>query len=202
MAPSPITQMTLLLWPERSRAVAMPRPAEIEVDECAAPNGVVTAFGAFGEAGKAVALSQRTDAVAPSGQDLVRVGLMADVPDQTVARRVEHVMQRDRQLDDPKARAEMAACHRDGIDRLGAQLIGDLRQLRLTKPAKVFWCMDCVSEAGWRRPFPTRETRMQTKLNLTARATSSKAGSCRPKSRHKRTMTAITGLGKCLDDIL
>ncbi len=39
IAPSPITAMTLLLPPARSRATAMPRPAEIEVEECAAPNG-------------------------------------------------------------------------------------------------------------------------------------------------------------------
>ena len=36
---------------------------------------------------------------APAGEDLVRVGLVADVPDDAVARRVEHVVQRDRQLD-------------------------------------------------------------------------------------------------------
>ena len=44
--------------------------------------GVVFAFGALGEAGKAVPLPQRADAVAPPGQNLVRIGLVADVPDQ------------------------------------------------------------------------------------------------------------------------
>ena len=38
MAPSPITQMTLLVLPARSRATAIPSPAEIDVDACAAPN--------------------------------------------------------------------------------------------------------------------------------------------------------------------
>ena len=37
--PSPITAITLLSPPLRSRATAMPRPAEIEVEEWAAPNG-------------------------------------------------------------------------------------------------------------------------------------------------------------------
>jgi hypothetical protein len=40
IAPSPITAIT---WrsasPLRSRATAMPSPAEMEVEECAAPNG-------------------------------------------------------------------------------------------------------------------------------------------------------------------
>ena len=89
--------------------------------------GVVLALGAPGEAGQAAALAQRADAVAPAGQDLVRVGLVADVPDQPVARRVEDVVQRDRQLDDAEPGAEMAAGDRDGVDRLGAQLVGDLR---------------------------------------------------------------------------
>ena len=47
---------------------------------------VVFALGALGEAGQAAALAQRADAVAPAGEDLVRIGLMADVPDQPVGR--------------------------------------------------------------------------------------------------------------------
>src|SRR5437764_10857938 len=45
---------------------------------------VVFALGAFGEAGKSAALPQCADAIAPSGEDLVRIGLMSHVPDQTV----------------------------------------------------------------------------------------------------------------------
>ena len=89
---------------------------------------VVFALGALGEAGQAAALAQRADAVAPRGQDLVRIGLMADIPDQPVARRVEHVVQRDGQLDDAEPGAEMAAGHRDRADGLGAQLVGHLPQ--------------------------------------------------------------------------
>jgi hypothetical protein len=43
---------------------------------------VVFALGALGEAGEAAALAQRADAVAAAGEDLVRIGLVADVPDQ------------------------------------------------------------------------------------------------------------------------
>jgi hypothetical protein len=39
IAPSPTTQMTLLSRPSRSRATAMPMPADMAVEECAAPNG-------------------------------------------------------------------------------------------------------------------------------------------------------------------
>ena len=90
---------------------------------------VVFAFGALGEAGQAAALPQRADAVAPAGQDLVRIGLVADVPDQPVGRRVEDVVQRDGELDDAKPGAEMAAGPGDGVDRLLAQLVGELPEL-------------------------------------------------------------------------
>ena len=90
---------------------------------------VVFALGALGEAGEAAALAQRADAVAAAGEDLVRIGLVADVPDQPVARRVEDVVQRHRQLDHAKPGAEMAAGDRDGVDRLPPQLVGKLAQL-------------------------------------------------------------------------
>ncbi len=90
---------------------------------------VVFALGALGEAGQAAALAQRADAVAPAGEDLVRIGLVADVPDQLVVGRVEDVVQRDREFDDAEAGAEMAAGLGDGVDRLGAQFVGQLPQL-------------------------------------------------------------------------
>ena len=90
---------------------------------------VVFALGALGEAGQAVLGAQRADAVAPAGQDLVRIGLVADVPDQPVVRRVEDVVERDRQLDDAEPGAEMAAGLRDGVDQFGAQFARQLRQI-------------------------------------------------------------------------
>ena len=90
---------------------------------------IVFALGALGEAGQPAALAQRADAVAPAGEDLVRIGLVADVPDQPVARRVEDVVQRHRQLDDAKPGAEVAAGDRDRVDRLPPQLVGELAEL-------------------------------------------------------------------------
>ncbi len=90
---------------------------------------VIFAFGALGEAGQAAALPQRADAVAPAGENLVRVGLVADVPDQPVSRRVKDIVERDCQLDDAKPRTEMAAGPGDGVDHLVAQLIGELPEL-------------------------------------------------------------------------
>ena len=90
---------------------------------------VVFALGALGEAGQAAALAQRADAVAAAGQDLVRIGLVADVPDQPVVRRVEHVVQRHRQFDDAETGAEMAAGLGHRVDHFVAQFVGELLEL-------------------------------------------------------------------------
>ena len=51
---------------------------------------VVFALRALGEAGQAAALAQRADAVAAAGEDLVRIGLVADVPDRCGRRGVSN----------------------------------------------------------------------------------------------------------------
>ena len=98
--------------------------------------GVVFALGALGETGKAAALAQRADAVAPAGQDLVRIGLVSDVPDQAIVRGVENVVQGDRQLDHAESGAEMAARHRDRVDGLVAQFIRELAKILFRQGAQ------------------------------------------------------------------
>ena len=109
---------------------------------------VVDALAAPGEAGQAARLAQGADAVAPAGQDLVRIGLVADVPDQPVARRVEHVVQRHGQLDHAEPGAEMAAGDRDRVDRLGAQLVRQLAQLVAAQATQVGRLVDRGREAA------------------------------------------------------
>ena len=75
----------------------------------AAVEDVVRRLGAAREAADAVELAQRLEPLEASGQELVRVGLVARVPDDPVARRFEQPVQRDRELDDAQRRAEVAA---------------------------------------------------------------------------------------------
>ncbi len=70
---------------------------------------IVFALAALGEAVQPALLADGADAVAAAGQDLMGIGLMADIPDQPVGRGVENVMKRDGQLDDAEACAQMAA---------------------------------------------------------------------------------------------
>jgi hypothetical protein len=52
---------------------------------------------------------------------------MADIPDQPVIGRVEHIMDRDSQFDHAKAGAQMAAGYRNRSDSFSAKLVGQLR---------------------------------------------------------------------------
>ena len=121
---------------------------------------VVFALAAPGEAAEAPALAKRADAVAAAGDDLVRIGLVADVPHQLVAGRVEHIMDGDRQLDHAEPGAEVPAGHRHGRDRLLAELVGELRELILAQCPDVGWIFDLIEQrrvgpvAHRRRPYP------------------------------------------------
>ena len=93
--------------------------------------GVVIAFLAARERRHAATALHRVDGVAAAGEDLVRIALVADVPDQAIHRRVVEVVQGDGQLDHAQARTEMAADLAHRLDQVGAQLVRDRRQLGL-----------------------------------------------------------------------
>src|SRR5215471_17588599 len=122
IAPSPITQITLLSRPIISRATAMPRPAEIEVDEWAAPS-----------------------------QDFVRIALVADIPDQAVAGGIEDVVQCNRQFDDAEAGTQMPTGLGYRVDEILPQLIGNFAQSVRFEPAQVFRSADLIEKwsFGW-----------------------------------------------------
>ena len=96
----------------------MPSAAEIAVRGVAGAEGVVLALVAGEEPGDAALLADRGEAVAAAGEQLVDVGLVADVPDELVARRVEDVVQGDGELDRAEAGAEVAAVLGDDADQL------------------------------------------------------------------------------------
>ena len=73
---------------------------------------------------------------------------MPDVPDQAILRRVEHIMEGHGQLDHPETGAEMAARDRHRIDRLLAQLVGELAQLSALQAAQVRRGLDQVEQGG------------------------------------------------------
>ena len=112
--------------------------------------GIVGTLGAGGEGREPVLLLDGVQAVPAPGEDLVRVGLMADVPHQAVFRGVENVVQCDGQLDRAQPGGEMPAPRRDGADQEVAQLCADERELPLGKGPKVSGALD-AREQGVKR---------------------------------------------------
>ena len=74
----------------------------------------------------AAELAERVEPLVAAGQQLVRVGLVAGVPDDPVARRLEQAVEGERQLDHAERRAEVAAGRRDRLDDRLADLLGQL----------------------------------------------------------------------------
>ncbi len=109
---------------------------------------VVVALRAAGEAGDAAGLAQGADTRAPTRQDLVGVGLVADVPDQPVVRRIEDMVQGHRQLDHSQTGAEVAAGHRYGVDGFLPQLGGQLHEAGTAEAAQVAGMVHLVEKRG------------------------------------------------------
>ena len=90
---------------------------------------------------------------------------MADIPDDAVVGRIEDVVQRRGQLDHAEAGAKVAAGNGHGVDRLGAQLVGDLAQVALRKLPKIGRRDDRVEEGrlrGFRHVRLFRSTRSES----------------------------------------
>ena len=102
--------------------------------------GVEFAFATFREAGNAAVTAQTGHALASSGEDFVRVGLMADIPHQPVFRRVVNVVQGQGQFDRAEIRREMPPRLRHRFDQETAQFLGQYRQLfhrQFTQPRRM-----------------------------------------------------------------
>src|SRR5690349_15599374 len=91
--------------------------------------GVVFAFLASRESGDAAPHAQLAHALTAAGEYLVSVRLVADVPHDTVVRRIEHVMQRDRQLDRSQVGRQMAPRLAYRVEQKLSQFAGQTRQL-------------------------------------------------------------------------
>jgi hypothetical protein len=98
---------------------------------------VMFAFRPQHEAVEAPRLADRIEPVIAAGQQFVHIGLVGNVEDKAVARRVEDVVQGQRQLDHAQVRADVAAGLRDAHNQPLAYLLGKLRQLRNRQPLHI-----------------------------------------------------------------
>ena len=87
---------------------------------------IVFALGAEREAVQSVRGADGVKAVLAPGENLVDVGLVADIPDKLVLRRGENTVERDGHLDDAEVRAEVSAVLRQLHDQLVPDFFGEL----------------------------------------------------------------------------
>ena len=108
---------------------------------------VVLRLFALAEAGDAVVLPDGGERLAAAGDQFVRIRLMAGIEHDLVARGVEDVMQRQRQLDDAEVAAEVAADLRHHVDDRFADLLRHLRELSAVEFAQVGGSVDAVEKS-------------------------------------------------------
>ena len=85
---------------------------------------------------------------------------MADVPDDLVARRIEHGVDRDRELAGAEVGGEVSSDLPDGFDDLLADLLRELLQLIVAQFVEVFGQGDSIEQAHHRaRPYLLRTAR-------------------------------------------
>ena len=109
---------------------------------------VVAALLARRVAGEAAGLAQLGEPGAAPGHHLVDVGLVAGVPEDGVARRLEHAVQGQRQLDGAEVGAEVAAGLGDGRDDEVTDLTAQLGQFRIGELTEVLGFTNPIEDHG------------------------------------------------------
>ena len=104
---------------DKAQAVADRRRGVPRADD------VVLGLAATGKPGETAVLADGVEALGAAGDDLVGVGLVADVPDDLVARAFEDAVQRDRELNGAEAGGQMAADLADARQDHLAYLVGE-----------------------------------------------------------------------------
>ncbi len=108
---------------------------------------VVGRLGDRAEGREATVLADRREAVAAAGEDLVRVGLVADVPEDLVARGIEQRVQGDGELAGAEVGAEVAADLADGVDDVLPDLLSELLELLVGEALEVLGSVDRLQQA-------------------------------------------------------
>lgn len=112
-APSPITETTVLDFALNISCAHKSRPARNRSGGMSRIKAVAVALFAFRKSAHSAVFAQMVEALASAGQQLMGVGLMPDVPDQLVLRKIQHTVQRDRQLHDTEIGRQMTTVSAD-----------------------------------------------------------------------------------------
>jgi hypothetical protein len=109
---------------------------------------VIRTFVTAWEGRQTILLSDRGHTIPTAGENLVWVGLMADVPNQSILWGVEYVVQGYRKVYGSKTGCEMSAGLTDAMQQVFPEFSGQSRELIFRKRAKVSRIADGVQEWG------------------------------------------------------
>ena len=116
IAPSPIMATTRRSSPLRAAATAIPNAALIEVLECPTPKVSYSLSSRLGKGARPPGCLIVWSCSRRPVRTLCGIGLVADIPDQPVMWRIEHIVQGNRQLDRSQARREVPSSGADAVN--------------------------------------------------------------------------------------
>src|SRR5262249_19825168 len=96
-------------------------------------------LGDRAERSETTVLADRAQLVSPARQDLVGIGLVADIPQNLVLRAVKQGVQGNGQLACAEVRAEVSADLADRVDDVLPHLLGEPRELLVREQLQVMW---------------------------------------------------------------
>src|SRR5206468_12151452 len=103
-------------------------------------------FGSQKKTIEAAELAHGVEAVETASKHFVHVALVTHIHHEAVARRVEHAMQRNRQLNYPEIRPEMTASLRKDFDQFIADFLRELWQILFAQGLDVHRRADSTEE--------------------------------------------------------
>ena len=99
--------------------------------------GVEDALLPLAEPAQSAKLPECVKLLTATGQQLVRIGLIAGIPDDLIVRRIEEIVQCDRQFDNPQIGGEMPSHAGDGQDDLLTDFLAQFRELLRSHPFQI-----------------------------------------------------------------
>ena len=113
----------------------------------AGTEAVVTTLVALQESGDPRSLANVAQRLATTGQNLVWIALVADVPHQRILRRIEAVVQGERELHRTETRSQMAAARRHRLQQKVAQFVCEWLQSAARQGAQRGRIVDALEQA-------------------------------------------------------
>ncbi len=109
---------------------------------------IVGALLPAGETADSPELAQSVEVLPPARDELVSIGLVPYVPDQTVPGGIENIMEGQGEFYHPQVGGQMSANFGDGTDDFFADLLRQQRKIHRPHLAQVFWAIDLVEQGA------------------------------------------------------